>query len=269
MTSPRIDRIRSKLAPLRLALLAHPVYARIDGIDALRLFMGDHAFAVWDFMSLLKALQRRLCCVDVPWTPPPSPAACRLINEIVLAEESDEDGHGGYASHFDLYLGAMRSSGAGTARIDRFVGEVRKGQGVVPALESVGAPASVRRFVGQTFEVIDRGEVWAIASAFAFGREDLLPDVFRRIVGELDATEGGGLGDFRYYLDRHIELDGGEHGPMAGRLVEGLCGDDPDRWRSAEDAAVRSLEARMALWDGICGRLDGRIAESETARRPS
>src|ERR1700742_2653940 len=81
VTSPRIDRIRSRIAPLRQGLLAHPVYRRIDGTDALRLFMADHAFAVWDFMSLLKALQRRLCCVDVPWTPPSRPAACRLINE--------------------------------------------------------------------------------------------------------------------------------------------------------------------------------------------
>jgi hypothetical protein len=257
VTSPQIDRIRSRLAPLRHSLLAHPVYARIDGIEALRLFMEDHAFAVWDFMSLLKALQRRLCCVDVPWTPPPSPAACRLINEIVLAEESDEDGHGGYASHFDLYLRAMKRSGAGTDRISLFVGEVRKGRGVTPALETAGVPGSVRRFVGQTFETIDRGDVCSIASAFAFGREDLLPDVFRRIVEELDVAAGGDLGDFRYYLDRHIELDGGDHGPMAERLVESLGGDDPDRWRSAEDAAVRSLEARIILWDGISERLAG------------
>jgi hypothetical protein len=269
VNSPRIDCIRSRIAPLRHSLLTHPVYARIDGIEALRLFMEDHVFAVWDFMSLLKALQRRLCCVDVPWTPPPSPAACRLINEIVLAEESDEDGHGGYASHFDLYLGAMRGSGAATDRIERFVGELREGRGVIPALETAGAPETVRRFVAQTFEVIDRGEVCGIASAFAFGREDLLPDVFRRLVEELDEVAGGCLGDFRYYLDRHIELDGGEHGPMAERLVEGLCGDDPDLWRSAEAAAVRSLEARMVLWDGICERLDGRVGGAGTARRPS
>ncbi len=80
----------------------------------------------------------------------------------------------------------------------------------------------------------------AIASAFTFGREALLPDVFRRLVAELDTTQGAGLGGFRYYLDRHIEVDDGEHGPLAERLVEDLCGDAPDRWRSAEDAAIRS-----------------------------
>ncbi|MGP0069274.1 MAG: DUF3050 domain-containing protein [Isosphaeraceae bacterium] len=77
---------------------------------------------------------------------------------------------------------------------------------------------------------------------------------------------GGGLEDFRYYLDRHIELDGGAHGPMAERLVEDLCGDDPSRCQSAEDVAVRSLEARKLLWDGICERLDRMIVEIEPAR---
>ncbi len=259
MTSPRIDRIRSRIAPQRRGLLAHPVYERIDGLDALRVFMGHHVFAVWDFMSLLKALQRRLCCVGVPWTPATNPAACRLINEIVLAEESDENGHGGYASHFELYLGAMRKIGADTDPIDRLVEEIRKGGDVIRAIETAGVPDTVRRFVGQTFETIHRGEVCAIASGFAFGREDLLPDVFRRIVDELAEVADGGLEDFRYYLDRHIELDDGEHGPMAERLVEDLCGDDLARWRSAEDAAVGALEARKLLWDGICERLNGSV----------
>ena len=251
MPSPEIERIRTRLAPLRSALLDHPLYAGIDGLPALRRFMGHHVFAVWDFMSLLKALQGRLCCVGVPWLPPADPAACRLVNEIVLGEESDEDGRGGHASHFTLYLDAMRGCGADTSRIGRALEQIRAGRSVAEALEETGAPGAVRRFVGQTFDVIESGDVPAIASAFAFGREDLLPDVFRRIVGELDAASEEGLKAFRYYLDRHIALDGGEHGPMAERLVADLCGDDPARWRSAESAAVRSLEARLALWDAV------------------
>ena len=57
MSSPRFDRLRSRLAPVQSALFDHMVYRRIDGIDALRTFMEYHVFAVWDFMSLLKALQ--------------------------------------------------------------------------------------------------------------------------------------------------------------------------------------------------------------------
>jgi hypothetical protein len=258
VTSTPIDLIRSRIAPLRSDLLSHPIYGRIDGLDALRVFMEYHVFAVWDFMSLLKALQRRVCCVDVPWTPPADPAACRLVNEIVLGEESDLDDEGGACSHFDLYRRAMRRCGAETGPIDRLVEEIRGGRGVRSTIEAVGLPGPVRLFVGHTFEVIEEGDVCAIASAFTFGREGLLPDVFRRIVEELSAAPTGTLDAFRYYLDRHIEVDDGEHGPMAERLVESLCGEDPARWRAAEVAAMGSLRARTHLWDGVCDRLDGR-----------
>ena len=210
-----------------------------------------HAFAVWDFMSLLKALQRRLCYIEVPWLPAADPLGSRLVNEIVLAEESDVDGRGGFASQFDLYHRAMTRCGANSDPIDGFLGELRNGQSVSAALESVGIAECVRRFVRQTFNVIDGGNLCAIASAFTFGREDLLPAVFQRIVDELNVAAGGGLEDFKYYLDRHIGLDEDEHGPMAIQLLLSLCGSDESRWQFAEQAAVDCLEARRALWDGI------------------
>src|SRR6202020_2973894 len=115
------ERIRAAISNQRQSLLSHPVYGHIQGVVALRLFMEHHVFAVWDFMSLLKALQRRLCCVDVPWLPATDPLATRFVNEIVLAEESDEDGQGGFLSHFGLYLRAMTRCGADTTAIDGLV----------------------------------------------------------------------------------------------------------------------------------------------------
>jgi hypothetical protein len=106
--------------------------------------------------------------------------------------------------------------------------------------------------VRQTFDFIEEGNLCAIASAFTFGREELLPSVFQRIVDELNVETSGRLEDFKYYLNRHIGLDEREHGPMAGRLLLALCGCDEARWRVAEQAAVDSLEARRDLWDGIC-----------------
>lgn len=251
MSTGRIRRLRDRIAPLRAALLNHPVYESLQDLDGLKTFMKNHVFAVWDFMSILKALQRRVCCVDVPWTPPADPAACRLVNQIVLGEESDNDQMGVPASHFELYLRAMRECGADTSTITWLVEEVRGGTAVRSAVEDARIPGPVRLFLGGTFDLIDSGDVITIASAFTFGREDLLPDVFGQIVSRLARVPGSGLGGFRYYLDRHIELDGDDHGPKAERLVENLCGDDPTRWDSAEAAAVSSLEARLALWDGI------------------
>jgi hypothetical protein len=214
--------------------------------------MEHHVFAVWDFMSLLKALQRRLCCIEVPWLPAADPTGTRLVNEIVLSEESDDDGQGGFASHFDLYHRAMTRCGADTGGIDGFLGELRRGKSVLAALQSPKVPECARRFVRQTFEIIECGDVCAIASAFTFGREELLPAVFQRIVVELNVEAGGELEDFRYYLQRHIGLDEEEHGPMASRLLLSLCGSDESRWEAAEQAAVNCLEARRKLWDGIC-----------------
>ena len=243
--------IHEKLEPLRAKLLAHPLYLHLDDISSLEIFMQHHVFAVWDFMSLLKSLQQRLCCVAVPWLPPVNREGCRLVNEIVLAEESDEDGTGGYASHFDLYRESMRRCGFSMGPIDRFLQLLHDGAGIEAALAQAETPPAVREFVRGTFAVIDGGNLCAIASAFAYGREDLLPDLFRQIVDRLHAESGSDLAAFKYYLERHIDLDGDTHGPMAGRLVEFLCGDASANWQAAEEAAVRALEARMRLWDAI------------------
>jgi len=213
--------------------------------------MEHHVFAVWDFMSLLKALQRRFCCVTVPWVPPTDSASARLVNEIVLGEETDDDGRGGFASHFELYRRAMYGFGADTSQIDRLVRDLAAGSSLDEVLRGAEVDDAVRAFVGHTFAVIKSGDWCAVAAAFTFGREDLLPDVFQKIVDQLDAETGGGLADFQFYLRRHIDLDGGEHGPMALRLVSDICGNDPAKWQSAEDAALASLQARRALWDAI------------------
>jgi hypothetical protein len=247
----RYQQILRRLQPLRQSLLEHSIYGQIDSLNNLQLFMQHHVFAVWDFMSLLKTLQQQLCHVGVPWLPPEDVTAARFVNEIVLGEESDEDGQGGFASHFELYRRGMQRCGASTACIDRFVHDVRRGQTVAKALQNEDIPETVRQFVQQTFAVIEQDDLCAVASAFTFGREDLLPDVFQRIVDELNVKSGGGLDDFRYYLARHIELDGDHHGPMAARLITSLCGDDEAKWRSAEEAAVESLQARVTLWDGM------------------
>lgn len=248
---PRFDNILAAIQPLRESLLNHPLYAEIHEPQALRIFMQHHVFAVWDFMSLLKHLQRSLSCVTLPWFPTPDPTLTRFVNEIVLGEESDDDGHGGYASHFDLYHRAMTRFHAETSRIDRFIDALRHGQPIASSLDLAHVPAAVRSFVEQTFSVIETGNLCAIASAFTFGREDLLPDVFQKIVDELDRRTGGTLDDFKFYLHRHIELDGGEHGPMAARLMTSLCGEDDERWQQATDAAHAALESRFTLWDGI------------------
>jgi hypothetical protein len=222
------------------------------------MFTSHHVFAVWDFMSLLKRLQRDLTCVTLPWMPSPYPAAARLINEIVLGEESDETPDG-FCSHYELYRGAMAEIGAPAEWIDNFLARLRKGETVLPALHACGAPPSVVQFVETTFSVVRHGAMHEVAAVFTLTREDLVPEMFVRVTEEC-ALHRQDYPQFFYYLDRHIEVDSGSHGPMARALLSELCGNDPKRWQEAEAAACRALASRVALWDGVVEALRGRAA---------
>src|SRR5271154_1749802 len=129
---PKQDRYR--LNTLRAQLLEHPVYAEVDSVQDLRRFMEDHVFAVWDFMSLLKRLQQDLTCTRVPWFPADNARAARLINDIVIGEETDVDLDGANVSHLDLYLRAMGDVGASTLQFDTFCSLVQAGIPVEVAL---------------------------------------------------------------------------------------------------------------------------------------
>ena len=166
--SPELENLRQRIAPLKKELLDHPVYREIDSLESLHVFMEHHVFAVWDFMSLLKTLQRHLTCVDVPWLPTANPIGCRFINEIVVGEESDIDGQGGFLSHFEFYRRAMLQSGANTASIDAFVEALRRGQSVAAALDSANVEDSARSFVRQTFDTIEQGNLCAVGLGFHF-----------------------------------------------------------------------------------------------------
>jgi len=246
-----IEDIEARIAPLRERLTAHPLYAAIRTQDDLRVFMESHVFAVWDFMSLLKALQQKLTCVSVPWVPTKFAASRRFVNEIVLGEESDEF-EGRPVSHFEVYLEAMQECGADTRAVAALVESARGG-----ALDLAGVPEAAAGFVAKTFEVIRTGSLAAQAAAFTFGREDVIPDMFRELVRELNRESAGELSKFVWYLERHIEVDGEDHGPLSLRMVSDLCGEDAGLWEEAAAAAEAAIEARLGLWDGILGRIEG------------
>ncbi len=248
--SSQIETIESRLNPLREQLKNHELYAALKTLEHVKTFTEFHVYAVWDFMSLLKALQMQFTCVHTPWVPAADPAIARFINEIVHGEESDLNEKGEPNSHFEMYLDAMREIGASTASIEHFIATLRKGTPVADALQQANAPQATQDFVNYNFSLIEAGKAHEIASAFTFGREDVIPDMFIAIL-DRSATSEDSFIKFRYYLDRHIELDGDEHGPIALKMIEKLCGSDPQKWKEAEAIAVTSLEKRIALWDSI------------------
>jgi hypothetical protein len=256
--SDRVKILVENIEGERKTLVSHPVYTRVRSLDELYIFMQHHVFAVWDFMSLLKSLQRTLSCVEVPWTPLGDPYLRRLVNDIVLSEETDEDGTGGYGSHFELYLGAMRQVGADTGAIDDFVKRIERKESVSDALIRCGAPVGALRFVQTSFDVIDSKELHRIAAYFTFGREDVVPDMFRNIVMEMRKSNSMQLDRFVYYLDRHIAVDTDVHGPMAFAMIDRICGDSHVKWQEAEEAAVAAIRSRVKLWDTVAAMIQER-----------
>ena len=225
-------------------LTHHPVYGTFQDLESIRHFMGYHVFAVWDFMSLLKSLQRHITCVSVPWRPSSYPAEMvRLINQIVLGEESDVDQAGKPISHFDLYLKGMEEIGADTKGIQNFLSSGN--------LNLI--PAGAREFVDHNLKVAKDGHVVEVAASFFFGREKLIPDMFQSIVDVLK-KENISAPTFLYYLERHIEVDSGEHGPLALKCFDYLVGNDPKFKNMGLDAGLKALEMRQMLWDTVLNR---------------
>ncbi len=251
--SAPLESLRHALTEARAELVRHPVYHAVDSPEKLRLFMGWHVFAVWDFMSLAKRLQRDVTCVTLPWTPPASAAAARFVNEVVLSEESDVGPDGNPASHLELYVRAMEEVEADTAPIETFLRQIESGTELSDALVAARAPEGAAAFVGDTIDIAQNGTTVEVAAAFLFGREDVIPDMFERL---LEHWSEDSVAWFRYYLQRHIELDGDEHGPLAERLLADVAGTDPVAWKAAEEAATRAIRSRLRLWDDLVVALE-------------
>jgi hypothetical protein len=245
---PGIERLEKAVALARNHVLSHELYKNLSTQSAIVTFMEHHVFAVWDFMSLLKSLQRSLTCVEVPWVPSGPTGSRRLINDIVLIEESDEL-RGGFTSHFELYVAGMDEAGADTSAITAFIGDLRRGSSVADALAGNSVPAPAAAFVRTTWNFIQTQPVTAQAAAFAFGREDLIPEMFVQVLKVKE--EGAKLDNFTDYLARHIEVDSEEHTPMAMQMLADLCGDDTEKWDECARAVNLALDARTRLWDGI------------------
>jgi hypothetical protein len=252
-----IDDLRRAIARVRADLFGHAIYEAVDSVPRLRCFMSYHVFAVWDFMCLAKRLQRDLTSVDVLWLPPARPSLARFINSVVLAEESDVDPDGHAASHFDLYVAAMGEVGAPTEAARRFVSLLHEGMEPLQALRAVGASPAIEAFVGHTLDVVQHGSTIEVLASFLFGREDLIPEMFARLLPRWAQSHDARR--FTYYVERHIELDGDDHGPAGERAIVELAGHDPAAWRAATLEAESAIAARIALWDAICARL-GRVA---------
>jgi hypothetical protein len=246
-----IQSINRSIETQKNALLQHSLYEKVETVEDLRCFLESHVYAVWDFMSLLKALQSKLTCTTTPWIASKNPETRYLINEIVLAEESDLTLDGKRQSHFEMYLDAMTSCGANTEEINTFIENVVATQNIFVSIKQSDLHPNIKAFLDFTFRVIEQGKPHEIAAAFTFGREDLIPGMFISMVKEFNQQFQGKFDQFIYYLERHIEVDGSHHSNLAIEMTASLCGEDQTKWNEVKIAAEQALLQRIQLWDHI------------------
>lgn len=249
--NPQIEHLKKVIEPLRQDIINHKVYSMINDIEDFKIFMQYHVFAVWDFMSLLKTLQNNLTCTSVPWFPVGSADTRFLINEIVVGEESDVDLYGVRKSHFELYLDAMEQCGASTLQMILFIDYLKLHGNVKEAYHVSKTPVQAQEFVDFTFDIISSKKNYLQSAVFTFGREDLIPDMFLSVINAMHKNFPDEISIFKYYIERHIEVDGGHHSHLALQMTENLCGTNEQLWLEVEEAVVQSLKRRIGLWDGI------------------
>jgi hypothetical protein len=256
-----ITEINSKIQSQKETLLHHTLYEKVKTIEDLHQFLECHVYAVWDFMSLLKALQSKLTCTTTPWFASVNPQTRYLINEIVLAEESDLTLDGKRLSHFEMYVDAMKDCGANTIELTTFITDVLDTKNVFIAIKQSSLHPNVKAFLDFTFRIIEEGKTHKIAAAFTFGREDLIPNMFTEILKNFQQNfPETDLSKLIYYFERHIELDTDEHGPMAMEMINELCGNDSKKWMEVEEVSVLALEKRIELWDAIEEKIEANLA---------
>jgi len=246
--------IFKRLSKQQNSLQNHRVFSLLKSVDDLRLFMSWHVFAVWDFMSLVKRLQQELTVVTTPWVPSPFPQSARLINEIVLGEESDAAPDGRYLSHFELYLEAMHEIGADSSKVDQLVSTVISGVDPAEALKNADVHPAIQQFVSQTLETAQDGHLVEVLGNFFFGREDVIPRMFQSLLDRWNLTREQAP-VFIYYLERHIELDSDEHGPAAIKMINAFTDGDDEALLKLENAAKAAIKSRLIFWDALADEI--------------
>ena len=200
---------------------------------------------------MLKSLQKSLTCTTVPWFPKSTGNIRYLVNEIVTGEESDLDINGDRKSHFEMYLDAMEECGADTSSINILNTSLKSLVTLDYAFKVSNTPAFVQDFVNNTYETINTKKIHIQAGVFTFGREDLIPEMFFSIINDKSFVANTSITKFKYYLGRHIEIDGGQHKELAWEMTSDLCGSNEDFWIELELEILNSLNKRVLLWDGI------------------
>ena len=145
----------------------------------------------------------------------------------------------------------MEEIEAETATINHFVSGIKDLDSIGNYIKKSDLNSAIKSFLNFSFLTIEGWKSHEIAAAFTFGREEIIPDMFIEIIQQTEKTNKISLDKINYYLQRHIDLDGDEHGPLAHEMIVGLCKNDSKKWEEVIDISKKALKERIQLWDFI------------------
>ncbi len=245
-----------KINEIKKNIINHPLFHMRFNNEQLSHFMSIHVYAVWSFMSIVKSLQKNLTPQSIPWTPNHSTqnGMARFINEIIYTEESDEISKNTYLSHFEIYILAMRIIGVNTKPILSIVSHFKKNNYSRKYINSLNIPICAKHFINHDISIAKSRSLPKIVGVFCFGKETIIPFMFKQII---KAIPKRGNSVLISYFDRHIEIDGERHGPLAKKIFSEVC-----KKKSASTlaylTAIEALKLRESMWDDIYTNLENK-----------
>ncbi len=243
-----ISQLRKQILFSRKRIINHPLFKIKMTKEQIALFMTYHVYAVWSFMSIVKALQMNICPVNLPWTPNEntSNGLARLINEIIFSEESDEISKGLYLSHFEMYRKAMKVIGVSTSKIDCIINTIKKNGYSKSLLSNIEIPQSCKDFMTNDIKVAKSNNLAEIIGVFCIGKETIIPSMFKQIVKSIPKSNKLLIN----YFHRHIDIDDTRHGPLAKKMLRVITKTKINE-KKAYECGLKSLELRYKLWDEL------------------
>ncbi|MCX6128769.1 MAG: DUF3050 domain-containing protein [Proteobacteria bacterium] len=245
----------------------HKLYERIYNEQSLRIFVENHVICVWSYNFLLRQIHQELVSHIHPLNSQLQKEAIRLVSEIILEEEVEEQGDGSLLSHLEIYLEAMQDLGADISPIVSFFDLQEAGASWQSALKHASFSLPLARYARQISRLGQRS-LHEKAAALFYEGEPFIPDSFLVKLGQL----GPKLKVARLldYFERHIEGLKRPGFSASGRLVEIFCGEDQNMSLAAEKAAEEAMKNRIELWNHLYDSMLSDPPESEVKKaRPS
>lgn len=226
-----LTQLHIQLQPLRDQLYAHPVYLSVTDKKDFRAFMESHVFAVLDFMFLATRFKEHLLKLN--------PEMLQGENEVF------------FTNRFTEYKRAMADAGARLGGIEHLGKLITSGMPMERAMLECRLPSHITQFLSHTCSVLREDDPVILAATFAFGREDLLPNLLERMAGKILVSGDDSMKSFAQFVGLYGEEGGRPRTTFAKKVLAEWCGSNLHAWSKSLCAADDALRARIALWNGI------------------